>query len=341
MKILVFGDVHWSTYSSILRKRGNLFSYRLENLIQSMNWVEEQAKNNEVSFIVGLGDFFDKETLNSEEITALKDINWSNIEHHFLIGNHEMGRHDLFYSSTYVFNKSNFYIENGPFVKQHKESKFNIVFLPYILNPDKSFLEYIKTFSNIDYKTIIFSHNDIAGIQLGQFISKSGFEITDIENCCDLFINGHLHNGTKITDKIINLGNLTGQNFSEDAAKYSHNIMILDTDTLEYELIENPYSINFYKLDAVNKTPNLYSLKSNSVLTLKCYEKDAQYWRDEINKNSNIIESRIILERDVVDKDIVENDLNSSDHIEEFKNYIIKNIGSSDLILEELLEVCK
>ena len=74
---------------------------------------------------------------------------------------------------------------------------------------------------------------------MGPFISKTGFTIEDIENNCDLFINGHLHNGMKITNKIINLVNLTGQNFSEDALRYEHKIMILDTHTLEYKYIIN------------------------------------------------------------------------------------------------------
>ena len=341
IKILVFGDCHWSTYSSILRKRGSLFSYRLENLIKSINWVEEQAISRDVKLIVGLGDFFDKDTLNSEEITALTKINWSNIRHCFLIGNHEMGRNDLFYSSTKIFNEKDFLIIDKCITKFFFETLTNIIFIPYTLNPTKDVLEKIYKNCNKENKTIIFSHNDIAGIQLGQFISKSGFEIADIKNCCDLFINGHLHNSTKITDKIINLGNLTGQNFSEDASKYSHNIMILDTETLKYELIENPFAINFYKLDAVNLTPNLYALKNNSVITLKCYEKDVQYWKDEIASNSNIIESRIIIEKNKEDKEDINNDLTSSDHIEEFKKYVVANIGSTDLILEELLEVCK
>lgn len=341
IKILVFGDCHWSTYSSILRKRGLNYSIRLHNLIDSINWVEEQARENHVDIIVGLGDFFDKESLNSEEITALKEIMWSNKFHYFLIGNHEMGRNDLFYSSTQIFDKYNFKIIDESIIKFFAQTTSNIVFIPYTLNPNKDILDKILENCNKENKTIIFSHNDIAGIQLGQFISKSGFEIDDIENCCDLFINGHLHNGTKITDKIINLGNLTGQNFSEDASKYSHNIMVLDTETLKYELIENPFAINFYKLDAVNLTPNLYALKNNSVITLKCYEKDVQYWKDEIANNSNIIESRIIIEKNKEDKEDINNDLTSSDHIEEFKKYVVANIGSTDLILEELLEVCK
>ena len=44
MKFLICGDVHWSEFSSILRKMGDKYSKRLENLINSINWVEEQAK---------------------------------------------------------------------------------------------------------------------------------------------------------------------------------------------------------------------------------------------------------------------------------------------------------
>ena len=41
---------------------------------------------------------------------------------------------------------------------------------------------------------IILSHNDLAGLQLGKYISKTGFDINDIDKNCALFINGHLHN---------------------------------------------------------------------------------------------------------------------------------------------------
>ena len=254
-----------------------------------------------------------------------------------------MGRNDLFYSSTKIFNEKDFLIIDKCIIKFFFETLTNIIFLPYTLNPTKDILENIYKNCNKENKTIIFSHNDIAGIQLGQYVSKSGFEIDDIENCCDLFINGHLHNGAKITDKIINLGNLTGQNFSEDASKYSHNIMILDTESLEYELIENPFAINFYKLDAVNKTPNLCSLKENSIITLKCFEKDVNHWENEIKKFSNIIESRILIEKEIKNKNELDNTKDEliTDHINEFKKYVIENIGDSKIILEELEEVCK
>ena len=44
MRVLVCGDIHWSTYTSIIRKRGTEYSKRLENCINSVNWVEETAE---------------------------------------------------------------------------------------------------------------------------------------------------------------------------------------------------------------------------------------------------------------------------------------------------------
>ena len=59
MRFLIFGDVHWSTYGSIVRSRGDKYSTRLEYLISSMNWVEKLAQTNKCDSIIGLGDFFD------------------------------------------------------------------------------------------------------------------------------------------------------------------------------------------------------------------------------------------------------------------------------------------
>ena len=69
MRILVCGDVHWSNYSSILRRRGTDYSKRLENCINSINWVEQTAEDYSCDCVVYLGDWFDRSDLNSEEIS--------------------------------------------------------------------------------------------------------------------------------------------------------------------------------------------------------------------------------------------------------------------------------
>lgn len=340
MRIGIVGDIHWSRYSSILRLRGSKYSYRLENCIQSVNWAEQITSD--CTFVVYLGDFFDSPELSAEEITAVKEIKWNSQEHFFLIGNHEMGINDLSYSSSHLFDYID--IEKGataiesPCTYNFGDCAIN--FLPYILEDyRKPISEYVHT----GKRTIVLSHNDIAGVQLGKYISKAGFEIADIEEHCDLFINGHLHNGGKITDKIINIGNLTGQNFSEDAFKYDHCIFILDTQTLRIEVYENPYAVNFYKIDATEKEFNLDELKQNAVVTIKIPDSVNQSQvRNAVAENKNIIASRILIApTNSTQSNCTTAELFAVNHLNKFSDYVISTLGRSDVVLEELQEVLK
>ena len=345
MKILLTTDLHWCQYSSIVRSRGEKYSTRLEHLISSINWSEELAEITRCDFICHLGDFFDASSLNAEEISALEDIKWLNDKKHFFIcGNHEMGSHDLEYNSAKVFNS----VPNCETISSPKsfllsDCKTCLCFLPYVLEANrKPISEYFPETEG--FKRIILSHNDIAGIQMGQFISKTGFSIEEIENYCEKFINGHLHNGEKITDKIINLGNLCGQNFSEDAEKYSHCAYVLDTDTLRLTGYENPHSFNFYKLDG--KLPN--ALNNNAVITLKCKEKDYDWFQSklsELKESGRVIEYRILIERELKeteDEDYAQTiELTSVDHLKRFSEYVHENIGVSEIIDKELQEVLR
>ena len=193
MKIGIVGDVHWSKYSSIVRMRGEKYSYRLENCIKSINWAEEITKD--CDRVVYLGDFFDSSELNSEELTALKEIKWNDVPHAFLVGNHELGLNDLSFSSAHLFN----FKGGNPAIDKPSYSCYGnteIYYLPYIVNNSGNIEDYLS--KPVDgYKRIIFSHNDIAGIQMGKYVSKSGFTIESIEANCDLFINA-----TKIPNQL-------------------------------------------------------------------------------------------------------------------------------------------
>lgn len=342
MLIGIVGDIHWSKYSSIVRMRGDKYSFRLENCIKSINWAEQLFTDMNCSLVTYLGDFFDSPELTAEEITALKEIKWNNLEHYFLVGNHEMGMNDLSYSSSHLFDYID--IEAGSTVIDKAQSQtfgdVTLHFLPYVLEEHrKPFTDYVLATS---HKNIVFSHNDIAGIQLGNIISKVGFKIDDIESNCDLFINGHLHNGCKITDKIINIGNLTGQNFSEDASKYSHCVFILDTTTMRIAVYENPYAINFYKLDACESEVNTSQLKSNSVVTLKCTEELQHAYKELLLNAPNVLTSRLIVVPTIksVQSDSIK-ELVAINHLDKFKDYILNNLGTSEIVIQELEEVIK
>ena len=104
MKILVVGDIHFSVNSSIVRSREDVYSTRITNCLQSIDFVERLAESENCELIVYLGDFFDKDTLNSEELTAIQTINCSPIKKIILVGNHEMGVSDLSKSSSHILN---------------------------------------------------------------------------------------------------------------------------------------------------------------------------------------------------------------------------------------------
>lgn len=344
-KILLFTDNHFCTYSSIMRSRGIKYSIRLENQIKSLNWINDLGVEKNCDKIICLGDFFDSASLTSEELSALKEIRWNDIPKLFIVGNHEMGNNDLSFNSVNALSKVGTVIDKPTLLGGYG---YELLLLPYILEDNRKSIDtyfneaYEGTMTTCEVKNrIILSHNDLAGLQLGKYISKTGFDINDIDKNCALFINGHLHNQTQISEKIINLGNLTGQNFSEDGFKYSHCAAILDTDSLKVELINNPYAVYFYKI-AGNKDEIIQQIqkcsKEYAIGTIKVAQKDY----DEIQALclQHFKEFRLITIPDIsIDKQMQVSAINKCDHIDKFKEYMVQILGSSDIVLEELSRI--
>lgn len=357
MKALVVGDVHYAQYSSILRKRGNYYSQRLENLLWSINWAEKTALDNGVDKIIYLGDFFDRADLNAEELTAFRDIVWAkDIPHIFIVGNHEIASHTLEYSSAHLINSlgPNFTIVDKPM--EDVGFGYRFIYLPYIFeNNRKTLQEYIDDaiikhgyVETQEVKQLyIFSHNDIKGVQYGAFESQNGFDRDEILNShCRYFINGHIHNqGWIVKDKIINLGNLTGQNFNEDGLLYPHTVALLDTShEPSLKLIKNPYALHFLKLEVNSLQDMEYFPKlTHMVLSIKCREELVEKLREFLDNCEDVEEYRVISTKDqeeMLDEGNVQV-FNSIDHLEQFQSYIINQLGKTDLVLKELQEVTK
>ena len=344
MKVLIYSDVHFSQDSSIVRSMGKKYSTRLEYLVNSLNWAEELAEKEHCEAVFNLGDMFDKPTLNAMELTALKDIKWADMLHFILVGNHDSNINSLEYSSSEVLAKiPNFYIVSK--ISHLLLSNTLFWFIPYIMEQDRKSLN-----TYLDYKdprtknTVILSHNDIKGIQLGKYVSQEGFDIEDISKNCDLFLNGHLHNSSYITKKILNVGNLCGMNFSEDEFKYSHGCWILDTETLKLTFYENPYSLNFYKIEINEKYPSLtsFSFKNNAVLMIKCERKYQESLKKELEENKNIVASKIIIyDNELVTEEKQEVKLEKLDYLKTFNDFILDSLGNNDIIKEELSRICK
>ena len=341
MKILLFADLHMCPQASIINKWGTKYPKRLENCIETVNWLERKAEELGCSYIISLGDFFDKPDLTSETITACQDIRWSWLQHYHIVGNHDASNSSLLFNSVNCLSNDNHRVITEPEVLELDNC--NICFLPYATECDRKPLNEYFTKSYDNRPRVILSHNDINGIQLGPVVSKTGFSVEEIEANCDLFCNGHLHNGQAITPKVINLGNCTGKDFGENAFIHSHSIAVLDTSTLSLEFIENPYAYNFYKVD-INSEADvacLKSLKANAVVSVKCVQSLVEKVRQTIDETPNIIESRVILVRQYEETmETAELDL-TVDHLSRFIECCKANIENSAILEEELSEICK
>lgn len=334
MKIGICGDIHYCINSSLITGKGQVYSKRIENCIKSINWFEDFTKNCDIN--IYLGDFFDKSSLCAEELTSIKNINWNKIPKYFLVGNHEMGQADLTTNSVNALSTIGNVIDTPCLLDE-----YTIGFLPYILNMDRKPLK--DYFGGDKLPKYIFSHNDLKGIQMGSFVSKEGFDISEVTSECKMFFNGHIHNGSKISDNILNVGNLTGQNFSEDAFKYQHRIYILDTNTGEIEDYINPFAYNFIKAKIDNLNELDLSILDNIVLSVMCSNDNAVTVRNEIDNCSKIVASRINIIPDMnlsTNTQTLKTDL-QVDHIKQFVEYMIEHIGDNDIVKNELEEIIK
>lgn len=341
MKILLFTDNHFCASSSIINKQGNVYTLRLENQIKSLNWVNELGVQEGCDKIICLGDFFDKPVLSDQELTALNEIDWK-LPADFIVGNHESTTANLFYSSTVALRNNDRRVIFEP--TSEVVGNCELCYLPYIVESDrKTLADYFG--EKKAAKRIILSHNDIKGIQMGPVISRSGFDIDDIESSCDLFLNGHLHNGTALTKKVINLGNLTGQNFGEDATRYPHKVMILDTETYQVKVFENPFAFNFYQIEidsVADIETKLANLKPNPVISFKCKESVMTELKAALASRQDIVMSRTIVvkEPNVVSTEADIADL-TVDHLAKFIEFCRGTIAASPVLEAELAEVCK
>lgn len=343
MKILVVGDVHWSTYSSIVRSRNDKCSTRLSNLLESVNWAEGEAEFYGCNAVIYLGDFFDKADLTSEELTVLQEVKWSSkIPHYFIVGNHESSVASLKYNSTKALEKEGFHIISEPTVIFD-----SLVLIPYILEENrKPLVEYLGGIE----KPVVFSHNDLKGVRYGAFESTIGFGLDEIRENCTIYINGHLHNQGLFYDGdniyALNLGNLTGQNFGEDGFLYKHQVMVYHTDTELLEFITNPHAMKFYKIEISDEKEiekKLGELGNNAVVSIKCKEGCEAELRDAIQNYPNIIAYKIILycAEASAGSDANIEELTDVDHLKKFKEFVIRELGPSETVYAELSEVCK
>ena len=341
-KLLLYTDLHFGALASVLRMRKGQYTYKICNGIDTLNFVNRVAQERNCDAIYCLGDEFDRPDLTAEEITALREIDISH--HKILVGNHEAISNDLFFNSANVLRSK---VYDKPEIVRY--GKTQIVMLPYVTESDR--VSITKVLDDLQVKNedpiVIFSHNDIKGINYGAFFTTLGYDKEDIESNCDLFINGHIHNGAWITKKILNLGSVTGINFNNDANIWKPVIAILDTDTLEVELIENPYGIWFFKKEFVDRAKAIQFIEEASkytnpvVISIKCLEEDHEAISEELSKYDFLYKrvlidyTKQVIKRTAEDAAELTIDI---DYFEKFREFIRDKYQNEDVNCKLMLE---
>lgn len=349
-KIAVYTDLHIGTYGSVLRSRGFRFSYKIENGQKTLEWVNKVAKEKGVVDIYCLGDLLDRADLNAEEITAIRELDISH--HKFLVGNHEALSNDLFFNSTNVLKGSKIY--DKPEIVRY--GKTQIVMLPYVSESDRTSVT--EVLDNLEVKNedpiVIFSHNDIKNMYYGNFLTKIGYDVEDISANCDLFVNGHIHNGAWVSKKILNLGSITGINFNNNAAEWKPKMAIIDTETLEVEFVENPYGILFYKEEftSVEKAKSFIEeigkLENPIVVSVKCKEQHQEEISAMLDQY-NFLYKRVLID---YTHQATDGSLEDScsividvDYFEKFREFVKEKYGAEEvnckLMIDEINKIAQ
>lgn len=309
MKYLLITDNHFCETSSVQTKRGRVFSSRLENQKSSLMWAALFGLP-----VIHLGDFFNRDVLNAEEISCLKEIK------------------ETIDFSNWIFLQGNHGYSGGFDVMGVFEQ--NVISVPTKMNLGGRkclFLPFKSTTDDIDDDyDIIFGHIGIEGVPFG----AKGFLPKDIQEHCKLFLNGHLHNKLNFAEGCWNIGSLTAQNFSDECQGAEKGAWILDTDTLEITFYENPYAFNFYKMTA--KEALEYPVRlSTSCISVTCDESNVDEIRQRL-KGAYYL--RLNVQRKKTKVERVET-RSSVDYLEKFRQSYIKKNGESAVILDELQEV--
>lgn len=345
MKILIYADPHFSSKSSIIRGRGKKYSVRLENLIETFKWINKLAVEKGCEEIICLGDLFDSPDLTAEEITAIAECD---IGHHkFIVGNHDALSNDLSLNAINTFQNSTIYTEPTMIELGGKK----IIILPYITEIDRIPLkELLAPYQNENY--IVLSHNDIKGVQYGAYVSKTGYDYKEIPDNCELFINGHIHNGGFVgEDRVLNLGSLTGMNFNNDATNWKPCVAILDLDNSSIDFIPNPYAFLFYKRDYSDSNISIIkefldSLDSTmkNVISIKVNSELVDQVQELIKNRNHIYYSRVLADYSGQQVEYETKNISidvNIDYFEKFKEFVLLKYGEDttvncDLLLTEI-----
>lgn len=314
-KIVISADIHFC-------KRESLVEDRYPYLVRSIEWVD--GLKADLHF--DLGDMFNTSHLSAEDVSVLDTIKFKNCWH-CITGNHEQDGHN----SLLRYFRDIHVIYEKPQLKNFGGDVGWVLFIPYTKNPTP-LSELLKKLPAGE-RVLVCSHCDFVGMFGTE--EGAGYNLDEIngDDRIKMWFQGHYHTRMLLRTKVQVVGNLCGQNFTQNFEP--HGVVVYDTVTNEYEFVENPHALVFGKMDTgvpdcrfirklvENDPEKRYVLAIQTDSELRPIMKE---WADKY-----LVASRIMVSdaagAGLGDEDVEEFEAVQIDHVALFKEEVAKRFG--------------
>jgi DNA repair exonuclease SbcCD nuclease subunit len=201
-------------------------------------------RKNNIKEIIVLGDVFDSRiALNTKIINEAYNLFNNDFQFNILIGNHDTYFNNSIETNSLVFLKK---FNNVKVIDKIQPLYMfdKMLFVPWIIDNDK----FIKDLQEYKDVKLCFGHFDVNGFSMGGKISDS-LLMPEVFNQFKKVFSGHFHTPqTKMfgTTEFIYCGSPYQTDWGEVGQRKG--FYVLDTDSLEYEFIENTESAKHIKV---------------------------------------------------------------------------------------------
>lgn len=255
-KILFFTDIHWGIHTN-----SEKYLSICEN---TMKWIKSVCKTKNITVVVFGGDYFDsRSTIDISTMHKATDALYDLSEHTKIILS--LGNHDIYLRDSTSINSLNAYTAHKNITVLNKPLIINdtTIVCPWgygVYNDDMS------NFDLTNIKVAIMHHDYPKDFFMGsKHISKTNHSdsstmiddeyninpslFANLNKNHGLFISGHIHHRRELP-----FGNcrmvIAGSPYETEYGfkDLKTGCYIIDTDTCEYEFIENPYNIKHIEI---------------------------------------------------------------------------------------------
>lgn len=336
-KALIFSDLHLHRHKDRID--------RLQDCLQVLDWIFEQAAEHDCQDIWFLGDLFHERS----KIDILDYISaFEKIMQHMTDDAHDrqlyllVGNHDMYHKERWDVNSIRplAAIPGVTIVQSPVSLTFGgkvVDWMPHTENPVRDLARFKKEGAG----DILLGHMSVHGAMTNTFYGTRSDVIVEYDNDMipvdvgifddwDMTLLGHYHGAQKLNDKVEYVGSPLQLSFGEAFQK--KHLIVLDLDTMEKTYIENDFSPQHLIITPQDVQDENYKLDGNFV-RIAVEDMGRQ---DLVDLKRQIAQTCNVLSLDMKEKDKKKVEEQDADAIEDIKQ-VLANI--EDMLKRYMEEV--